>query len=107
MKKKNFVWILSCSMLVIFCLVLWHSNQDLKQDNQTQSTQIEKLQKQNTKLKRKSEVIDQKNNQNEFKQTYETVQHLFNHLENWDANNWLTNQQTAEEYATKGVIQYL
>lgn len=106
MKKKNFVWILSCSMLVIFCLVLWHNNQDLKQDNQTQSTQIEKLQKQNTKLKRKSEVIDQKDNQNEFKQAYETVQHLFNYLENWDANNWLTNQQTAEEYATKGVIQY-
>ena len=106
MKKKNFVWILFCSTLTIFCLVLWRSNQELKQDNQTQSTQIEKLQKKNKKLKRENIVIDQKDNQSEFTQAKETVQHLFNHLENWNANNWLSNQQTAEEYATKGVIQY-
>lgn len=104
--KKNYIWILICGLLSVFCLVLWHSNQQLKQDNQTQSTQIEKLQKKNTKLKREDVVINQKSNQNDFKQANETVQHLFNNLENWDADNWLANQQTAEEYATKGVIQY-
>lgn len=105
-RNNNYLWILACSILVIFCLVLWHSNYELKQDNQAQNSQIEKLQKKNTTLKREEIIIDQKGNQNEFAQANETVQHLFNHLENWDADNWLSNQQTAEEYATKGVIQY-
>lgn len=106
MKKHNYIWLFVCGLLSVFCLVLWHSNQQLKQDNQTQNSQIEKLQKKNSKLKREDVVIDQKDNQNDFAQTKETVQHLFNNLENWDADNWLANQQTAEEYATKGVIQY-
>nr|WP_321316013.1 hypothetical protein [uncultured Ligilactobacillus sp.] len=105
-KNNNYLWILACSVLAIFCLVLWHSNHELKQENQTQSSQIEKLQKKNKKLKRENVVIDQKDNQGEFTQANETVQHLFNNLENWNADNWLSNQQTAEEYATKGVIQY-
>lgn len=105
-RNNNCLWILACSVLTIFCLVLWHSNHELKQDYQAQSSQIEKLQKKNKKLKRENIVVDQKDNQNEFAQAKETVQHLFNNLENWDADNWLANQQTAEEYATKGVIQY-
>ena len=73
-RNNNYLWILVCSVLVIFCLVLWHSNHELKQDSQAQNSQIEKLQKKNAELKRE-EIISIKK---EIRMNLRKLTKLFN-----------------------------